>query len=307
VLQLWLIYRTKLCGRQGDALNSRCASGICRSSDKKCVECLVTNDCSSNKVCHTDNKCYSSGLSYEDACAADNGDAIDDRCVSGICHIFFNNRRMSQEALPEETPTVVVYFAKICGCTNDSHCPSNQACNSDDNKCYPYLRIFVTSKTYKGNLGGASGADDKCQDLANLAGLDGTFKAWLSQSTTDSPAESWSHAIPNRPYYLVDDTTKVADDWNHLTNAVNNELHHPINKNEDGQTVNDALRVWTNTKSNGNRVPNSANCGGWTNNSNNKSGKYGRIDATNNNWSWAGGMNCNWLGRLYCIQQNTNT
>ena len=157
----------------------------------------------------------------------------------------------------------------------------------------------------KGNLGGASGADNKCQVLANSAGLDGTFKAWLSQSTTDSPAESWSHAIPNRPYYLVDDTTKVADDWNHLTNAANNELHHPINKNEYGQTVNDALRVWTNTNWNGYRIG-SDNCGGWTNNSKNKYGKYGRIDETSNNWSWNGKTKCNWIARLYCIQQNTN-
>ena len=177
-------------------------------------------------------------------------------------------------------------------------------CYSGDNKCYSYLRIFVTSETYQGNLGGAAGADQKCQLLADNAGLDGAFKAWISQSESSSPAQSWEQHMPFRPYYLVDDT-KIADDWNHLTNARDNELHHVINKNENGQTITDALRAWTNTNWNGNRVS-TDNCGGWTKSGNDKKSKYGWIDKKNHNWSWAGGMNCNWLARLYCIQQNTN-
>ena len=167
------------------------------------------------------------------------------------------------------------------------------------------MRLFVTSETYEGNLGGASGADEKCQALADNAGLDGTFKAWLSQSASSSPAQSWEQHIPFQPYYLVDETTKIADDWNHLTNALTNELHHVINKNENGQTITNALRVWTNTNWDGNRVS-SDNCEGWTRSGNGWKSKYGRIDKNNDNWSWAGEMPCNWSARLYCIQQNTN-
>ena len=167
------------------------------------------------------------------------------------------------------------------------------------------MRLFVTSETYEGNLGGASGADEKCQALADNAGLDGTFKAWLSQSASSSPAQSWEQHIPFQPYYLVDETTKIADDWNHLTNALTNELHHVINKNENGQTITDALRVWTNTNWDGNRVS-TDNCNGWTKSGTDWTSKYGSIESTSHNWSWPGGMRCNWLGRLYCIQQNTN-
>ena len=45
---------------------------------------------------------------------------------------------------------------------------------------------FVTSTTYTANLGGIAGADAKCQARANAAGLPGTFKAWISDSTTDA-------------------------------------------------------------------------------------------------------------------------
>jgi hypothetical protein len=40
--------------------------------------------------------------------------------------------------------------------------------------------VFVTSQTYTGNLGGHTGADQKCKALALAAGLLGNFKAWIS-------------------------------------------------------------------------------------------------------------------------------
>src|SRR5690242_15690863 len=41
-------------------------------------------------------------------------------------------------------------------------------------------RVFVTSKTYQGTLGGLAGADMECQKLADAANLGGTWMAWLS-------------------------------------------------------------------------------------------------------------------------------
>src|SRR5512143_171625 len=40
-------------------------------------------------------------------------------------------------------------------------------------------RIFVTSTTKSGNLGGVNGANDECQQRATAAKLGGTFIAWL--------------------------------------------------------------------------------------------------------------------------------
>ncbi|MDD5606391.1 MAG: hypothetical protein PHN37_00800 [Candidatus Pacebacteria bacterium] len=47
-------------------------------------------------------------------------------------------------------------------------------------------RVFVTSNNYRGNLGGLSGADNICNQLANTAGLGGTWRAWVSTSTVDA-------------------------------------------------------------------------------------------------------------------------
>jgi len=47
--------------------------------------------------------------------------------------------------------------------------------------------VFVTSAWYApASLGGLAGADGICQDLAQAAGLPGTFVAWLSTSTVDA-------------------------------------------------------------------------------------------------------------------------
>ena len=54
-------------------------------------------------------------MSYEDDqdCAADNGDAVNARCTSGICRSSDNK----------------------CGCTVDDHCPSNEVCKRSTNTC----------------------------------------------------------------------------------------------------------------------------------------------------------------------------
>lgn len=44
-------------------------------------------------------------------------------------------------------------------------------------------KMFVTSVGYTGNLGGEKGADAKCQARADVAGLEGTYKAWLLDGT----------------------------------------------------------------------------------------------------------------------------
>ncbi|MEM7435362.1 MAG: hypothetical protein AAF436_09440 [Myxococcota bacterium] len=46
-------------------------------------------------------------------------------------------------------------------------------------------RVFVTSGTYDGNLGGITGADDECQSLADASlRVSGAFKAWIPDANT---------------------------------------------------------------------------------------------------------------------------
>ena len=97
----------------GTALDARCLSNKCRSSDTLCG-CTIDDHClSSNELCHTDNKCYSSGLSIGQSCAADDGTALDARCLSNKC-------RSSD---------------KTCRCTSNSHCHSTKVCKTSTNDC----------------------------------------------------------------------------------------------------------------------------------------------------------------------------
>ena len=88
-------------------------------------------------------------------------------------------------------------------------------------------KVFVSSQRHTGDFGGISGADSFCQGLAAAAGLQGTYYAWLSDSTT-SPAARFAYA--SVPYKLVDGTT-IANDWNDLTDG---SIQHPINLDEYG-------------------------------------------------------------------------
>ncbi len=48
------------------------------------------------------------------------------------------------------------------------------------------LWLFVTRQTYTGNLGGLVGADALCQQAADEVGLTGTFRAFLSDGSTNA-------------------------------------------------------------------------------------------------------------------------
>lgn len=111
-------------------------------------------------------------------------------------------------------------------------------CNPDTPDVLPGKTVFITSQVFNGNLGGLAGADAKCQQLATAAGLGGTYKAWLSDSTTDA-RDRLTHATV--PYRLVDGTT-VANDFTDLTDG---SLDAPINRAENGTVVGD--RPWTGT------------------------------------------------------------
>src|SRR5436189_579500 len=61
----------------------------------------------------------------------------------------------------------------------------------------PNMSFFVTSSNPKGgNLGGLTGADAVCQNLARAVGSTKTWRAYLSTSTVDAKSR-----IGNGPWY----------------------------------------------------------------------------------------------------------
>ena len=89
------------------------------------------------------------------------------------------------------------------------------------------FKVLVTSSAHTVNLGGLAGADASCQGLADAAGLDGTFTAWLSDSTTDA-----RDRLPtNASWSLVGSGALVASDLADLTKG---SINAPINEDETG-------------------------------------------------------------------------
>lgn len=165
-------------------------------------------------------------------------------------------------------------------------------------------RVFVTSTTYNGNLGGLGGADVKCQIAANNAQLGGTWRAWISDNSTSASARlAHSHV----QYKLLDGTIIAYkfDDF------INSNIPARINITEN-KTIKTTF-VWTNTKRDGtiasqsNSFQNGGHCINWTSTTDSLSilGVIGNSDGLlwQSRWTWDGSQTCGQQAALYCFEQ----
>src|SRR5262249_25298259 len=173
-------------------------------------------------------------------------------------------------------------------------------------QCDAFKRVFVTSTTYDGNLGGLAGADAKCAARAAAAGLSGTYKAWLSSSTT-SAASRLTHATV--PYKRTDGVT-VANNWTDLTDGA---LAVQISHDEFGHEVDAAGFVWTGTANDGSNLGGPPCCDWTCNLSEGVIGITSPVSGPTSIWTWFcfGYDGCPWPAFqscdqplvLYCFQQ----
>ncbi len=179
-------------------------------------------------------------------------------------------------------------------------CPSSACFGGQCNK-----RVFVTSTLQPSNLGGLAGADAVCQQLADSAGLGGTYRAWLSDAT-GSPSTRFTQS--SSPYVLVDGT-RVADNWAGL---VSGTLRHAISLTEKKTTPPTATAgllcctsgtfVWSNTTAQGALYTSAASCGNWGA-SGGTGSAFGMTD-TVNTWSFGcSGADCTAQAAIYCVEQ----
>jgi Protein of unknown function (DUF1554) len=154
-------------------------------------------------------------------------------------------------------------------------------------------RVFVTSKTYQGNMGGLAGADAECQKLA--ANLGGKWLAWLSDGGSVTPVTRLAHSTV--PYVLVGGS-QIAADW---TDLLDGTIAVPIDHDETGSAIpaDGMIKVWTGTTSDG--MPMGPSCMGWT--SVNTGGVFGLTTASDGTWSFLSGNTCDNSLRLYCFEQ----
>jgi len=165
-------------------------------------------------------------------------------------------------------------------------------------ECSPHNTVFVTSAVYDGNLGGLAGGDANCQSLADAAGLVGTYKAWLSDSTTAVRDRFTQSTLP----YVRTDGQVIADDWADLIDDPNiDPLLNPIDRDENGNAV-PASEVWTGTNPDGS-PRGGTKCSDWLSNAGGESTRVGRTDRVDSDWTSDSPRPCSFTRLLYCFEQ----
>lgn len=173
--------------------------------------------------------------------------------------------------------------------------PSNSITyKANINQNINYYRVFVSSHTNNGNMGGLSGADQICQDNATTAGLGGTWKAWLSDSTTSASDRLYHSPSP----YVLINCTRIADNWDDLTDG---DIQNPINLYENGGTFADT-GAFTYTNASGSALVSGSHCSDWTSSA--ASGaEIGDPTTTTSGWSHFASGFCNTNQNIYCFEQ----
>ena len=161
-------------------------------------------------------------------------------------------------------------------------------CGSDPIAPEGRKRVFVTSASFTGDLGGLAGGDAKCSSAAAAAALGGTFRAWLSDATTDA-VDRITHP---GPWFLVDTTSRVFNSKAELAA----QPMVPIIVTETGAAISFGATVWTGTESDG--TASTVTCTNWSSTSG--TGRIGQVST--NAWTSAASNSCTTPSRLYCFE-----
>jgi hypothetical protein len=150
--------------------------------------------------------------------------------------------------------------------------------------------IFISGADVAGDFGGLAGADALCNDLATSAGLGGTWRAILSDSTTDAR----DHIVIGGPIRNVMGDL-IAEDHADLWDGF---IGAPVQYTEVGKSF--LAAPFTGTQADG--TFSGANCNDWTTagGSNSTVGDAGYAGST---WIEAGTTSCGGSSPVYCISQ----
>lgn len=170
------------------------------------------------------------------------------------------------------------------------------------------VRIFITSTSYTGDLGGLSGADAKCQTQANAAGLGGTWKAILSSTTVDARTrlgvrkkpifDIWGRLIwnPLSPAPQVANGNSTGTDFYQSVNST-------VNVTELGTTM--SVYTWVGTNGDGLKISTSATnhfCNNWVSANSTHSAYMGYSELRNGGWIAHTASGCQYARNLYCLE-----
>ncbi|MDD3647346.1 MAG: MopE-related protein [Candidatus Dojkabacteria bacterium] len=162
-------------------------------------------------------------------------------------------------------------------------------------------KVFLSSETYTGSLGGLAGADDICNTLAHEASggsLGGGWAAWLSTGSKNA-----IDRIADVEYYYVDGSELVINDKSDITS--DGEIRHAIKMDENGQIVDidgtEDVQTGTNNEGSGGSGNNS-NCNNWTNATASYTRIVGSSDSIDSWSSFSSGSICDDKKHIYCFE-----
>ena len=204
-------------------------------------------------------------------------------CINGACLL---------EPTPSHTECIDNSCMEVDGEGTDE-CSSNA-------DCFTSFRVFVSAQSYKGDLGGVSGADAKCQSLANTFSLGGTWEAWLSDYGNASASDELYHSTV--PYVKLN-SIQVADNWADLTDGT---LDSPIDVSNTyplNYSTNFTFFVWTGTNPDGTSNSTMKDCSGWVSSSPSIKGQSGQSSQTDTRWTRIMDAVCSEMKLLYCFEQ----
>ena len=199
------------------------------------------------------------------------------------------------------------------------------SCSGSNSTPAAPLKVFTTSATGNGNLGswtdangktGIAAADAICQAAATSAGLSGTYKAWISDSTTDA----YCHVQGYDGHTIADHCGQTtipiaAGPWvrtdgfpfgETIDKIINNGvIYTPAAYDEKGTLLTTYTWYFTGTSYNG--VGNSQTCSDWTSSGSGPTDNafFGETEGTTGWWSGSSSSTCNNTARLLCVQTGT--
>jgi hypothetical protein len=157
-------------------------------------------------------------------------------------------------------------------------------------------RVFVTSTTTIGGMGGQPVADQICAGRAGAAKLQGTFVAWMSVTN----ASALSRIKSPGPWYLVDQKTRV---FASVATIAANTLEAPLDRDEAGNKVTGL--VWTGAPATTRVVDANVNCGDFAvvTQPTVVSGVAGNVASLDSGWTDSDLGDCKAQFHLYCFEQ----
>jgi hypothetical protein len=161
--------------------------------------------------------------------------------------------------------------------------------------------IFVTSISYPSDLGGLAGADEKCRQRAQAAGLRGTFVALLSTSTVNAKsrlgtARGWVRT-DGKPF-----ADRQQDLFSTSPTAIDSaRTYYPPNLDEFGNALPAGITVSSGTRYDGILDPQGGSCNDWTSTAA-MSKTIGRPTDGAHGYIFYGWSSCPYSANLTCIE-----